>query len=301
MDAIPQKLWDRYEDLKGALAAPGSLAVAFSGGVDSTFLLWAAREALGDRAVALTAVSGLFPGREREEAAAFCTGRGIRQITVYPKELEIPGFAQNPPNRCYLCKKALFGEFLEAAAALGISAVAEGSNLDDAGDYRPGLQAVAELGIRSPLREAGFTKAEIRALSRALGLPTWDKPSYACLASRIPYGEPVTREKLRRVEQAEQQLLELGFRQHRVRIHGDVARIELPPEDFSRMLEEETRLQVSRTLRGIGFSYVSLDLQGYRTGSMNETLPQQDIKRFAPERPQEEYEDERNENHIPIL
>ena len=186
----------KLERLRALLRETGGIAVAFSSGVDSSFLLKVAHEELGERVVAVTARSHSFPKREQDEAAAFCTREGIRQVVVDSEELVIPGFRQNPKNRCYLCKKELFTKILEIARAEGLSAVAEGSNMDDLGDYRPGLQAVRELGIRSPLREAGLTKAEIRELSRALGLPTWNKPSFACLASRFPYGEEITVERL---------------------------------------------------------------------------------------------------------
>lgn len=250
----------------------GSVAVAFSSGVDSTFLLKVAHDLLGEKAIAVTARSCSFPKREQEEAAAFCASEGIRQIVVDSEELAIEGFRQNPPNRCYLCKHELFTKIREIAAANGIAYVAEGSNLDDNGDYRPGLQAVADLGIKSPLREAQLTKAEIRLLSKELGLSTWEKPSFACLASRFVYGETISEEKLSMVDRAEQRLLDMGFRQVRVRVHDTLARIEIEPSEFPKLLEGNTAAELDRYLRELGFAYVSLDLGGYRTGSMNRTL-----------------------------
>lgn len=263
---------EKYLRLKEQLAGCKSMAVAFSGGVDSTFLLTAAYETLEEKAVAVTAAPAFVPPRELEEAAAFCRERGIRQIVIPAEELSIDSIRHNPPDRCYHCKKTIFGKILDIASHEGLAVVAEGSNVDDTGDYRPGMRALQELKICSPLLEAGLTKQEIRDLSRELGLPTWDKPSFACLASRFVYGEPITDEKLRMVDRAEQLLQDLGFGQYRVRIHGNLARIELLPTELQKATEEETRGKIASKLKEYGFSYVTLDLAGYRTGSMNEGL-----------------------------
>ena len=263
---------DKYRVLQENLKALGSVAVAFSSGVDSTFLLKAAQEALGDKVIAVTASSCSFPKRELEEAKAFCEKNGICQIIVESEELDIDGFRQNPKNRCYLCKHELFEKIWEIAKENGMNAVAEGSNMDDNGDYRPGLIAVKELGVSSPLRQAELSKAEIRELSKEMGLPTWDKQSFACLSSRFVYGEEITESKLSMVDQAEQLLLDMGFHQLRVRIHGQMARIEVMPSEFLKLMEDANREKIVSEFKKIGFSYVTLDLQGYRMGSMNETI-----------------------------
>lgn len=263
---------EKYSALKKYLASLESAAVAFSGGVDSTLLLKIAHDVLGNRAIAVTVSSSFIAKREIREAESFCSENGITQEVITVDESEIEGFTENPPDRCYLCKRAVFTLILKTARKHNIAHVLDGSNVDDLGDYRPGLKALQELGIKSPLREAGLTKAEIRELSRELGLPTWEKPSYACLASRFVYGEKITREKLSMVERAEELLQSLGFRQMRVRLHGRMARLEILPEEFSRIVQDEIRTKIYDALKGFGFSYVTLDLKGYRTGSMNETI-----------------------------
>ena len=262
----------KLERLRERLRIVGGAVVAFSSGVDSTFLLRVAHEELGDRVVAATIRSHTFPRRELDEAVAFCRAEGVRHEVIDSEELDIPGFAENPPDRCYHCKRELFGKLLAFAHENGLAAVLEGSNIDDDGDYRPGRRAIRELGIVSPLHDVGLTKAEIRALSREMGLPTSDKPSFACLASRFPYGERITVLGLERVEKAEQWLLDagLGLTQLRVRSHGNLARIEVPPADIPRLAAHAA--EIAAAFKGLGFAYVTLDLLGYRTGSMNEVL-----------------------------
>ncbi len=259
--------------LKAYLKNLNSAAIAFSSGVDSTFLLKVAHDVLGDHVVAVTARSCSFPVRELKEAEAFCRKEGIRHFIVDSEELEIEGFRHNPRNRCYLCKHELFTKIIAIAQENHLACVAEGSNMDDNGDYRPGLKAVAELHVVSPLRYAGLYKEEIRLLSKELGLPTWNKQSFACLSSRFVYGEEISLEKLNMVDKAEQLLLDMGFKQLRVRIHGTIARIEVGQEEILQLAAPEIRRQVSETLHRLGFSYVTIDMDGYQTGSMNRTLP----------------------------
>ena len=263
---------EKFEKLKNYLSSLESVVVAFSSGVDSTFLLKTAHDVLGDKVIAVTAESCSFPKRELNEAKLFCQKEGIKHIVVESEELEIDGFCKNPVNRCYLCKKDLFEKITEIAKENNIKNIVEGSNIDDNGDYRPGLQAVSELNIKSPLRYAELNKNEIRELSKKLELNTWDKQSFACLSSRFVYGEEITKEKLSMVDKAEQLLLDLGFHQLRVRIHGTIARIEVLPDEFPKLIEEKNRLKIVTEFEKYGFTYISMDLKGYRTGSMNETL-----------------------------
>ncbi len=265
-------LQDKFGVLKDNIKEMKSVAVAYSGGVDSTFLLKAAHDVLHENAVALTARSYIHTEREFRQAVEFAQKIGARQVVIDSEELEIEGFSDNPVNRCYLCKKALFSKIGEWARQHHIRHVADGSNVDDLGDYRPGNQAAKELGVVSPLQEACLNKDEIRILSKELRLPTWDKPAFACLASRFPYGQRITREKLRQVDQGEQFLLDLGLRQARVRHHGDVARIEVSIDERIKFFDTALMDKVYEKFIRFGFTYVSLDLKGYRTGSMNEAI-----------------------------
>lgn len=270
--SISAPLMAKYEKLQGILQKLGSVAVAFSSGVDSTFLVKVAHDTLGAKAVAFTAASDFVPQRDVDEAKAFCAKEGIEHHVVPFPILTVPHVKENPENRCYYCKHALFSHMKEIAAEKGLACVVDGSNLDDDGDYRPGHRALRELGIVSPLHEAGLYKQDIRDLSKALGLPTWDKPSFACLASRFPYGTELTPEGLDRVNLAEEFLMDRGFRQLRVRAHGNIARIELLPSDIPRMIDESLREKTAAYFRKLGFAYTALDLLGYRTGSLNETI-----------------------------
>ena len=262
---------EKYEHLLSILRGNGSGAVAFSGGVDSSFLCHAAAAALGDKAIAVTIVSPMLPKSELDCARAVAEQVGIEHILVEESEIA-DEVAANPAKRCYFCKKLEFGAIITAAQARGITAVFDGSNTDDEGDYRHGLEALREMGVVSPLRQAGLCKQEIRELSRRFALPTWDKPAFACLASRIPYGEHITRDKLSRIEGAEDIVRTYGFRQFRVRSHGDIARIEVAPEERRTFFDDTVLDGISRAVKACGFLYVCFELEGYRMGSMNSAL-----------------------------
>lgn len=263
-------LQGKYNKLLNILRSTGALAVAFSGGVDSAFLVYAAHEALGGKLLAITAVTQSYPRHEAADAARILAQYGVKHEEITLDQLAIPGFCENGAERCYYCKYALFTKIKEAAQKQGISLVADGANTDDENDYRPGMRATAELGILSPLREAGFSKQDIRDISKELGIFTWNKPSYACLASRIPYGEEITAEKLAMVEKAEQALLDMGFKEMRVRCHGKLARIEVAENDFAKAAAQ--RKEISAAVKNAGFLYAALDLEGFRSGSLNAAL-----------------------------
>lgn len=275
-DDISENTLAKYEKLKSIIKDCGKIAIAFSGGVDSTFLTKVAKDVLGENAVAVTISSILVTDDELKEADDFCKVENIEHLIYKADVLSIPGFEDNPPDRCYICKKAIFTNVQNLVGERGISVIAEGTNVDDDGDYRPGMRAIKELGVRSPLKEAGLTKAEIRELSCMLGLKTWNKPSCACLASRFAYGEVINKDKLDMIYSAECYIRSLGFEQFRVRLQDEIARIELRPADIQKFIENGIKDKVSEKLHALGFKYVSLDLDGYRLGSMNEVLNRQE-------------------------
>ena len=265
-------LRSKLDHLRAIFTPMGDVIVAFSGGVDSTFVLKVAHDTIGDRVLALTTTSPTMPDRDRLSALAMAARIGARHLIIESNELEIPGYAQNPLNRCYLCKHNLFTVCEAQAHELGIETIVDGLNLDDLHDYRPGIKAASELRVRHPLVEAAMSKAEVREFSRALALPTWDRPASPCLSSRFPYGTTITEENLRMVEQGEQLLHANGFKVARVRYHGEVARLEVEADEIPRLLDPAIRDRVDADLKRIGFRFVTVDLKGFRSGSLNEGI-----------------------------
>ena len=263
----------KLEILKEILRETESALIAYSGGVDSTFLLKIARDTLGSDVLAVTADSPTYPSQEIQEAKALARKLSVRHLTIETEEFADSNFVSNPPDRCYYCKKELFSKLRKIARENHLNHILDGSNLDDEKDFRPGMRAAREFGVRSPLREAGFTKEDIRQLSKELDLATWNKPALACLASRFPYGKPLTKQDLGRVGKAEKLLRDMGIGQIRVRHHGHIARIEVPRGEINRFLSDSFRKKLVDKLKELGYTYVTLDLEGYRTGSMNEVLP----------------------------
>lgn len=264
---------EKIKKLRDIIKTLDSVVVAFSGGVDSSLVAKVCYDVLGDKALAVTARSETYPAHEYEEAKKIAQEIGIPHITIDTSELGIKGFADNPPNRCYFCKSELFGKLKEIAKEKGYKNVVDGANLDDTNEYRPGLEAAKELDVHSPLKESGLRKADIREVSKYLKLSNWDKPSYACMSSRFPYGESITEEKLTFVAAAETYLRSIGLKQFRVRHHDTIARIEVLPEDIPMLLQNDKRREIIKKFKEIGYKYVTLDMEGYRSGSMNEVIP----------------------------